>query len=129
MSAYADVPPTCSTGARAGRDPDPQGFLPGWSTPPTCRDTLAAVADHRLTISAGRVEDVVPVPAGFELRTRDRVSTAATVVLAHGNQAPAGPQHRRRRPHRPARPPAEPWDLAAIRARPVTRPSPSSAPA
>lgn len=119
MSAYADVPSDLLDWARrAGRDPDPQGFLPRMEYAAYLQDTLAAVADHRLTISAGRVEDVVPVPGGFELRTRDRVSTAATVVLAHGNQAPQGlsiggadltdlPGHL-----------PNPWDLAAIRALP-----------
>ena len=34
--------------------------------------TLADVADHRLTISAGRVDDVARVGDAFELRTRDR---------------------------------------------------------
>ncbi|WP_051548818.1 FAD/NAD(P)-binding protein [Nocardioides sp. URHA0032] len=115
MSAYADVPSDLLDWAvRAGRDPDPLGFLPRMEFAAYLQDTLAGVADHRLTISAGRVDDIVPVPGGFEVRTRDRSTSAATVVLAHGNQRPqpltelAGlPGHL-----------ADPWDLAAIRALP-----------
>src|SRR6478735_11312431 len=115
MSAYADIPSDLLDWAvRAGRDPDPLGFLPRMEYSAYLQDTLADAADHRLTISAGRVDDVVPVPGGFELRTRDRVATAAQVVLAYGNQKPQAL--------------AEltglsglidnPWDLAAIRALP-----------
>lgn len=115
MSAFADVPSDLLDWARrAGRDPDPLGFLPRMEYAAYLQDTLASVADHRLTISAGRVEDVVPVAGGFELRTRDRVTNAAVVVLAYGNQAPQEltelsglPGHL-----------ANPWDLAAIRALP-----------
>src|SRR3954470_6706963 len=89
MSAYADVPSDLlGWAARAGRNPDPLGFLPRMEYAAYLQDTLADVADHRLTISAGRVDDLVQVPGGFELRTRDRVTTADTVVLAHGNQRP-----------------------------------------
>lgn len=115
MSAYADVPSDLLDWARrAGRDPDPLGFLPRMEYAAYLQDTLAHVADHRLTISAGRVDDIVPVPGGFEVRTRDRVTTAATVVLAHGNQRPqplpalAGLDSYI----------ADPWDLGAIRALP-----------
>ena len=119
MSAYADVPSDLLDWARrSGRDPDPLGFLPRTEYAHYLQDTLADVADHRLTISAGRVDDLVRVPGGFELRTRDRGSRAGTVVLAYGNQAPqpvvAGgvdvaelPGHL-----------ADPWDLGAIRALP-----------
>ncbi|MFC6345472.1 FAD/NAD(P)-binding protein, partial [Nocardioides hankookensis] len=62
MSAYADVPSDLLDWARrAGRDPDPLGFLPRMEYSAYLQDTLADVADHRLTISAGRVDDVVPV--------------------------------------------------------------------
>ena len=52
------------------------------------QDCLAAVADHRLTIRAGQVDDVVRLAEGFEVhpaasRPRRRV------VLAYGNQRPA----------------------------------------
>lgn len=112
MSAFADVPSDLLDWAvRAGRDPDPLGFLPRMEYAAYLQDTLAATADHRLTISAGRVDDIERVPGGFELRTRDRVSTAATVVLAYGNQRPqvlpglAGlPGYL-----------ADPWDLGALR--------------
>src|SRR6478736_5027930 len=89
MSAYADVPSDLLDWAvRAGRDPDPLGFLPRMEYSAYLQDTLADAADHRLAIYAGRVDDVVPIPGGFELRTRDRVATAAQVVLAYGNQKP-----------------------------------------
>src|SRR6478609_11941296 len=87
MSAYADIPSDLLDWARrAGRDPDPYGFLPRMEFAAYLQDTLADVADHRLTISGGRVDDIVRVGDGFELRTRDRVATADTVVLAYGNQ-------------------------------------------
>src|SRR6187431_2369774 len=89
MSAYADVPSDLLDWARrAGRDPDPLGFLPRMEYAAYLQDTLADVADHRLTISGGRVDDIVRVGDGFELRTRDRVAAADTVVLAYGNQTP-----------------------------------------
>src|SRR6478609_5609861 len=115
MSAYADVPSDLIDWAgRAGRNPDPLGFLPRMEYAAYLQDTLADVADHRLTISAGRVDDIAPVQGGFEVRTRDRVTTAGTVVLAYGNQRPqelpglAGLHSYI----------ANPWDLAAIRALP-----------
>src|SRR5689334_5083615 len=88
MSAYADVPSDLLDWARrAGRDPDPLGFLPRMEFSAYLQDTLADVADHRLTISAGRVDDIARVGDAFELRTRDRMATADAVVLAYGNQA------------------------------------------
>jgi uncharacterized NAD(P)/FAD-binding protein YdhS len=119
MSAYADVPSDLLDWARrAGRDPDPLGFLPRMECSAYLQDTLADVADHRLTISAGRVDDIVPVGDGFELHTRDRVATADTVVLAHGNPAPqplsvGGVDLAGLPGYLP-----NPWDLAAIRALP-----------
>src|SRR6478736_4459488 len=115
MSAYADVPSDLLDWTlRAGRDPDPLGFLPRMEYAHYLQDTLADVADHRLTISAGRVDDIVPVPGGFEIRTRDRVTTAATVVLAYGNQKPQELAALSGLPGYLA----NPWDLAAIRALP-----------
>jgi uncharacterized NAD(P)/FAD-binding protein YdhS len=119
MSAYADVPSDLLDWARrAGRDPDPLGFLPRMEFSAYLQDTLADVADHRLTISAGRVDDVARVGDAFELRTRDRVATADTVVLAYGNQAPqplaVGGVDLAELPGYLA----NPWDLAAIRALP-----------
>src|SRR6478736_3022642 len=115
MSAYADVPSDLLDWARrAGRDPDPLGFLPRMEYAAYLQDTLADVADHRLTINAGRVDDIVPVEGGFEVRTRDRVTTAATVVLAYGNQTPQELGDLVGRPGYIA----NPWDLAAIRALP-----------
>src|SRR6478736_6927572 len=115
MSAYADVPSDLlDWTVRAGRDPDPLGFLPRTEYAHYLQDTLADVADHRLTINAGRVDDIVPVEGGFEVRTRDRVTTAATVVLAYGNQTPQELGDLVGRPGYIA----NPWDLAAIRALP-----------
>ncbi|MFC7493365.1 MULTISPECIES: FAD/NAD(P)-binding protein [unclassified Nocardioides] len=115
MSAFADVPSDLLDWAvRAGRDPDPQGFLPRMEYSAYLQDTLADTADQRLTISAGRVDDIVPTGAGFELRTRGRTSAADVVVLAYGNQKPqeltelAGVSGLI----------GNPWDLAAIRALP-----------
>src|SRR6478752_425911 len=119
MSAYADIPSDLLDWAvRAGRDPDPLGFLPRMEYSAYLQDTLAEAADHRLTISAGRVGDIEPVPGGFLLHTHDRVTAAATVVLAYGNQTP-GPLHvdgvdlATLPGHL-----ATPWDLGAIRALP-----------
>lgn len=115
MSAYADVPSDLLDWTlRAGRDPDPLGFLPRMEYAAYLQDTLADVADHRLSISAGRVDDIVPVAGGFELRTRDRVTIAGTVVLAYGNQAPQElPELSSLAGYL-----GNPWDLAAIRALP-----------
>ena len=113
MSAYADVPSDLlEWAARAGRNPDPRGFLPRMEYAAYLQDTLAAVADHRLTISAGRVDDIVAVPGGFELRTRDRVTTAGTVVLAYGNQKPQDLPALSGLPGYLG----NPWDLASLRA-------------
>jgi uncharacterized NAD(P)/FAD-binding protein YdhS len=119
MSAFADVPSDLIDWARrAGRDPDPQGFLPRMEYAAYLQDTLADAADHRLTISAGRVEDVVRTGAAFELHTRDRISPADAVVLAYGNQPPqrlavGGVDLAELPGYLP-----NPWDLAAIRALP-----------
>ena len=119
MSAYADVPSDLIDWARrSGRDPDPLGFLPRTEYAHYLQDTLADVADHRLTISAGRVDDIVQVPGGFELHTHHRVARAGAVVLAYGNQAPqpvvAGGVDLAELPGHLA----DPWDLGAIRALP-----------
>ncbi len=116
MSAFADVPSDLIEWARAtGRSHDPQAFLPRMAYATYLQDRLAAVADHRLSIRAGRVDDVVPVGSGFEIRARDVVSTADSVVLAYGNQRPkpllvdgdvlpAAPWHL-----------PDPWHLAGLR--------------
>ena len=120
MSAFPDVPSDLIEWARrTGRSHDPQAFLPRLDFAAYLQDRLAQVADHRLTIRAGRVDDVVPVGGRFEVRTRDNTSTADSVVLAYGNQRP-----------RPLvvdgdeLPPAswylaDPWDLGALRVLPA----------
>ncbi|MDF1604863.1 FAD/NAD(P)-binding protein [Nocardioides sp. YIM 152315] len=115
MSAFADVPSDLLDWARrAGRDPDPLGFLPRMEYAAYLQDTLADTADHRLTISAGRVDDLVPTDSGFELQARGRTSVADVVVLAYGNQRP------QELPELAGLPGliGNPWDLAAIRALP-----------
>ena len=63
MSAFTDIPSDLlDWAARTGRDVDPQGFLPRMEYAAYLQDCLAAVADHRLTVRAGQVDDVVPTP-------------------------------------------------------------------
>ncbi|WP_148611967.1 FAD/NAD(P)-binding protein [Nocardioides rubriscoriae] len=116
MSAFPDVPSDLIEWARrTGRSLDPQAFLPRLDFATYLQDRLAEVADHRLRICAGRVDDVVAVDGCFEVRTAGDVSRADSVVLAHGHQRPRplvldGDQL----------PPAswyvaDPWDLGALR--------------
>jgi uncharacterized NAD(P)/FAD-binding protein YdhS len=119
MSAFPDIPSDLIEWARrTGRSHDPQAFLPRLDFAAYLQDRLAQVADHRLTICAGRVDDVVPVGGHYEVRTHDVAVTADSVVLAYGNQRP-----------RPLvvdgdeLPPApwhlsDPWDLGALRVLP-----------
>jgi uncharacterized NAD(P)/FAD-binding protein YdhS len=89
MSAFPDIPSDLlDWAARTGRDVDPQGFLPRMEYAAYLQDCLAAVADHRLTVRAGQVDDVVPTPDGYELHAAGVVSPADAVVLAYGNQRP-----------------------------------------
>lgn len=89
MSAFPDIPSDLIEWARrTGRSEDPQAFLPRLDFATYLQDRLAQVADHRLTICAGRVEDVVPVGGRFEIRSKDVTSSADSVVLAYGNQRP-----------------------------------------
>ncbi|WP_309649008.1 FAD/NAD(P)-binding protein [Nocardioides sp.] len=90
MSAWPDVPSDLlEWAARTGRDLDPQGFLPRRDFAAYLQDTLASVADHRLTVRAGRVDDVVPNEGGgFEVHAAGTVSMADSVVLAYGNPEP-----------------------------------------
>lgn len=116
MSAFADVPSDLIDWARdTGRCEDPQAFLPRLDYATYLQDRLAGLADHRLSIRAGRVDDVVPLGPGFEVRTDENRTQADAVVLAYGNQPP-----------RPLvldgdnLPPApwhlsDPYDLAAVR--------------
>lgn len=116
MSAFPDDPADLIEWARrTGRSEDAQAFLPRQDYAGYLQDRLAAVADHRLSICAGRVDDVVRVGDGYEVRSVDSVSTAATVVLAYGNLAPRtlvvdgddlpeAPWHL-----------GNPWDLGALR--------------
>lgn len=116
MSAFPDVPSDLIDWARrTGRSEDAQAFLPRQDYAAYLQDRLAAVADHRLSIRAGRVDDIVRVGDGYEVRSECSVSTAASVVLAYGNLAPRtlvvdgddlpdAPWHLR-----------DPWDLGALR--------------
>lgn len=116
MSAWPDVPSDLlEWAARTGRDVDPQGFLPRRDFAAYLQDTLASVADHRLTVRAGRVDDVVPLEGGgYEIHAAGTVSGADSVVLAYGNQEP-----RALIVDGDVLPPASwhvanPWDLASL---------------
>lgn len=122
MSAFADVPSDLIEWARdTGRSEDPQAFLPRLDYATYLQDRLAGLADHRLSIRAGRVEDVVATgtpgigATGFEIRTSETTTTADAVVLAYGNQRPQplvvdGDDLPPASWHL-----ADPWDLAAVR--------------
>ena len=117
MSALPDAPSDLLDWAlRTGRSDDPQGFLPRADFAIYLQDRLTDVADDRLRIQAGRVVDIVPAGAGFEVVTERSRSIADAVVLCHGNQPP--------RPLRvadgadlPEAPwhLANPWDLGRLR--------------
>jgi uncharacterized NAD(P)/FAD-binding protein YdhS len=116
MSAWPDVPSDLLEWAtRTGRSADPQGFLPRADFAAYLQDTLASVADHRLSVRAGRVDDIVPLPdGGYEIHAADARSVADSVVLAYGNQAP-----RELMVDGDTLPPARwhlanPWDLGAL---------------
>ncbi|GAA1503513.1 FAD/NAD(P)-binding protein [Nocardioides humi] len=121
MSAFPDAPSDLLDWAlRTGRSSDPQGFLPRADYAIYLQDRLADVADDRLRIRAGRVLDVVPNGAGFDVVTERSTATADAVVLCHGNQPPRplttldgaalpeAPWHV-----------ANPWELARLRALPA----------
>ena len=119
MSAFPDAPADLIEWTRrTGRCEDAQAFLPRQDYAGYLQDRLAAVADHRLSICAGRVDDVVRVGEGYEVRAGGTTSAASTVVLAYGNLAPrtlvvdgddlpAAPWHL-----------SDPWDLGALRVLP-----------
>ena len=121
MSALPDAPSDLLDWAlRTGRSDDPQGFLPRADFAIYLQDRLTDVADDRLRIQAGRVVDIVPAGAGFEVVTERSRSTADAVVLCHGNQPPRplrvadgadlpdAPWHL-----------ANPWDLGRLRTLPA----------
>jgi uncharacterized NAD(P)/FAD-binding protein YdhS len=91
MSAFPDIPSDLVEWARrTGREPDAQAFLPRRDYAVYLRETLDRLRDDRFGFRAERIRDVVPVGGGFELNaTGGRVTEAATVVLAPGNQRPA----------------------------------------
>ncbi len=115
MSAFPDVPSDLlDWAARTGREVDPLGFLPRMEYAAYLQDCLATVADHRLTVRAGLVDDVVPTPDGFEIHAAGVVTTADAVVLAYGNQRPRpltvdGDELMESQWHL-----SDPWDLAAL---------------
>ncbi|TNM48231.1 hypothetical protein FHP29_02340 [Nocardioides albidus] len=121
MSAFPDAPSDLLDWAlRTGRSSDPQGFLPRADYAIYLQDRLADVADDRLRIRAGRVLDVVPTGAGFEIVTERSTATADTVVLCHGNQPPR-PLATADGAALPEAPwhVANPWELARLRALPA----------
>ncbi|WP_051247778.1 FAD/NAD(P)-binding protein [Nocardioides halotolerans] len=120
MSAFPDIPSDLVEWARrTGREPDAQAFLPRRDYAVYLRETLERLRDDRLSFRAERVVDVVPGDGGFELHTSGgRVTRAASVVLAHGNQRPAplsvaGTRLPEARWHLP-----DPWDLDRLTALP-----------
>lgn len=121
MSAFPDSPSDLLDWAlRTGRSSDPQGFLPRADYAIYLQDRLADVADDRLRVRAGRVLDVVPSAAGFEIVTERSRSHADAVVLCHGNQPPrpltvAGGDPVPDAPWHVA----NPWELARLRALPA----------
>ncbi|HRD64173.1 MAG TPA: FAD/NAD(P)-binding protein, partial [Nocardioides sp.] len=91
MSAFPDIPGDLVEWARrTGRQPDAQAFLPRRDYAIYLRETLDRLRDDRFAFRPERVLDVIPAADGFELHaTGGRVTRAATVVLAFGNQRPA----------------------------------------
>ena len=91
MSAFPDIPSDLVEWARrTGREPDAQAFLPRRDYAVYLRETLDRLRDGRFSFRAERVLDAVPTGSGFELQASGgRVTRAATVVLAQGNQRPA----------------------------------------
>ena len=118
MSAFPDIPSDLVEWARrTGRQPDAQAFLPRRDYAVYLGETLDRLRDERFSFRAERVLDVEPVAGGFELHASGgRVTRAATVVLAHGNQRPAPLTHDgvpvpEARWHLP-----DPWDLDRLTA-------------
>src|SRR4051812_30589879 len=91
MSAFPEIPSDLVEWARrTGRQPDAQAFLPRRDYAVYLAETLDRLRDDRLSFRAERVHDVVPADGGFELHANGgRVTRAAAVVLAQGNQRPA----------------------------------------
>jgi uncharacterized NAD(P)/FAD-binding protein YdhS len=116
MSAFPDIPSDLAEWARrTGREPDAQAFLPRRDYAVYLRETLDRLQDDRFSFRAERVHDVVPTDGGFELHgSAGRVTRAAAVVLAQGNERPArlgidGIPLAQARWHLP-----DPWDLARL---------------
>jgi uncharacterized NAD(P)/FAD-binding protein YdhS len=91
MSAFPDTPSDLIDWYRAtGRAIDPQAFLPRREYADYLRDRLADVADDRLRVVVGRVDDVVPTGGRYEVHSAGVEPTEAdAVVLAYGNSAPS----------------------------------------
>jgi uncharacterized NAD(P)/FAD-binding protein YdhS len=91
MSAFPDIPSDLVEWARrTGRQPDAQAFLPRRDYAVYLRETLERLSDERFSFRPERVVDIAPVSGGFEVHAAGgRVTRAAAVVLAHGNQRPA----------------------------------------
>ncbi|WP_051551390.1 FAD/NAD(P)-binding protein [Nocardioides sp. URHA0020] len=91
MSAFPDTPSDLIDWYHAtGRTIDPLAFLPRREYAEYLRDRLSDVADGRLQVHSGRVDDVVPTDAGYQVLSEGAEPTEAdAVVLAYGNSAPA----------------------------------------
>jgi len=90
MTAFPDVPHDLLTwAAETGRPLDAADFLPRREYGEYLRDRLAEVAGPRLEVVAAAVVDVEPVSEGYRVVGADgSAATGASVVLAHGNEAP-----------------------------------------
>src|SRR3954466_3453001 len=120
MSAFPDIPSDLVEWARrTGREPDAQAFLPRRDYAVYLRETLDRLRDQRFSFRAERVLDAAPTGGGFELHaTGGRVTRAAAVVLALGNERPArlgieGIPLPQARWHLP-----DPWDIDRLTALP-----------
>lgn len=90
MSAFPQEPGDLLAWAeQTGRELSATDFLPRREYGEYLRDRLADVAGRRLRVIAERVEELAPVPGGYEVRgDAGAAAVAASVVLAHGNEAP-----------------------------------------
>lgn len=91
MSAFPDIPGDLVEWARrTGRQCDAQAFLPRRDYAVYLRETLDRLRDDRFRFRPERVVDLVPTEGGFDLHAAGgRVTSAAAVVLAYGNERPA----------------------------------------
>ena len=90
MAAFPDDPDDLlSWAAERGRPLEARDFLPRREYGAYLRDRVAEVTGPRLEVVAEQVADVEPVADGYRvIGAGGTTTTAASVVLAHGNEAP-----------------------------------------